>query len=151
LFDPKLESLGFDPYPGYVEPAESPVSTPELARDYPLIITTGGRVPVFRHAEFRNISILREIVPELTIFVHPETAGRYGIEDRDWIVVESPRGAVEGIADFTPGIDPRVVQVASHWPGKSNVNLIMDNEKCAPVVGSAQLRCQLCRIRKKEE
>ena len=48
------------------------------------------------------------------------------------MVVESPRGAVEGIADFTPGIDPRVVQVASHWPGKSNVNLIMDNEKCAP-------------------
>ncbi len=150
LFDPKLESLGFDPYPAYVEPAESPVSTPDLAREYPLIITTGGRVPVFRHAEFRNISILREIVPDLTIFLHPETAARYGIEDRDWIVVESLRGAVEGIADFTPGIDPRVVQVASHWPGKSNVNLIMDNEKCAPIVGSAQLRCQLCRIRKKE-
>ena len=51
--------------------------------------------------------------------------------------MESPRGSVEGIADLTPGIDPRVVQVASHWPGKSNVNLIMDNEKCAPVVGSA--------------
>jgi anaerobic selenocysteine-containing dehydrogenase len=149
LLDTTLESLGFDPYPGYVEPAESPVSTPELAKEYPLIITTGGRVPVYRHAEFRNISILREIVPELTIFLHPETAGRYGIEDRDWIIVESPRGAVEGIADLTHGIDPRVVQVASHWPGKSNVNLIMDNEKCAPVVGSAQLRCQLCRIQKK--
>jgi anaerobic selenocysteine-containing dehydrogenase len=150
LFDTKLESLGFDPLPAYVEPAESPVSTPEFAREYPLIITTGGRVPVFRHAEFRNISILREVVPELTIFLHPETAAQYGIEDRDWIVVESPRGSVEGIADLTPGIDPRVVQVASHWPGKSNVNLIMDNEKCAPVVGSAQLRCQLCRIRRKE-
>ncbi len=149
LSDPKLESLGFDPLPSYVEPAESPVSTPEVAKEYPLIITTGGRVPVFRHAEFRNISILREIVPDLTIFLHPDTAARYGISDRDWIVVESPRGAVEGIADLTPGIDPRVVQVASHWPGKSNVNLIMDNEKCAPVVGSAQLRCQLCRIRKK--
>jgi anaerobic selenocysteine-containing dehydrogenase len=150
LSDTKLESLGFDPLPAYVEPAESPGSTPDLAREYPLIITTGGRVPVFRHAEFRNISILREVVPELTIFLHPGTAARYGIKDRDWIVVESPRGSVEGIADLTPGIDPRVVQVASHWPGKSNVNLIMDNEKCAPVVGSAQLRCQLCRIRKKE-
>jgi anaerobic selenocysteine-containing dehydrogenase len=150
LFDTKLESPGFDPLPGYVEPAESPVSTPELAQGYPLIITTGGRVPVFRHAEFRSISILREVVPELTIFLHPETAAQHGIEDRDWIVVESPRGSVGGIADLTPGIDPRVVQVASHWPGKSNVNLIMDNEKCAPIVGSTQLRCQLCRIRKKE-
>ncbi len=149
LFDPKLESLGFDPLPGYVEPTESPVSTPELAQEYPLIITTGGRVPVFRHAEFRNIAILREIVPELTIFLHPETAGKYGIRDKQWMVVESPRGTMEGRAAFTPGIDPRVVQVASHWPGKSNVNVIMDNEKCAPVVGSAQLRCQLCRIKKK--
>ncbi|MCX5909273.1 MAG: molybdopterin-dependent oxidoreductase, partial [Deltaproteobacteria bacterium] len=149
LHDPKLENLGFDPYPGYIEPTESPISTPELAKEYPLIITTGGRVPVFRHAEFRNIGILREIVPNLTIFLHPETAAKYGIRDRDWIVVESPRGSVEGIADFTPGIDRRVVQVASHWPGKSNVNVIMDNEKCAPVVGSAQLRCQLCRIRKR--
>ena len=55
---------------------------------------------------------------------------------------------MEGKAAFTPGIHPRVIQVASHWPGKSNVNMIMDNEKCAPMIGSAQLRCQLCRVRK---
>jgi len=149
LRDTKLENLGFDPLPQYVEPAESPMGTPELAEEYPLIITTGGRVPVFRHSEFRNIDILREIVPDLEIFIHPDTARKHGIQPGEWMVVESPRGAMEGRAAFTPGIDPRVVQVASHWPGKNNVNLIMDNEKCAPAVGSAQLRCQLCRIRKK--
>jgi anaerobic selenocysteine-containing dehydrogenase len=105
-------------------------------------------VPVFRHSEFRNIAILREIVPDLQISIHPDTARRYGIQENDPMVVESPRGEMEGKAAFTPGIDPRVIQVASHWPGKSNVNMIMDNEKCAPVIGSAQLRCQLCRVRK---
>jgi len=148
LFDTKLEGLGFDPLPNYREPTESPVSTPELAKDYPLIITTGGRSPVFRHSEFRNISILREIVPDLYISIHPETARRYGVEENDPVIVESPRGKIEGKASFTWGIDPRVIQVPSHWPGKSNVNLIMDNEHCSPMVGSAQLRCQLCRIKK---
>jgi anaerobic selenocysteine-containing dehydrogenase len=148
LHDTKLEALGFDPLPQYVEPAESPMQTPELAKEYPLIITTGGRVPVFRHSEFRNIAILREIVPDLQISIHPDTARRYGIQENDPMVVESPRGEMEGKAAFTPGIHPRVIQVASHWPGKSNVNMIMDNEKCAPMIGSAQLRCQLCRVRK---
>jgi anaerobic selenocysteine-containing dehydrogenase len=150
LFDTKLEGLGFDPLPKYREPTESPVSTPELAREYPLIITTGGRVPVFRHSEFRNISILREIVPDLYISIHPETAKRYGIEENDEVIVESPRGKVEGKASLTWGIDPRVIQVPSHWPGKKNVNLIMDNEHCSPVIGSAQLRCQLCRIKRRK-
>jgi anaerobic selenocysteine-containing dehydrogenase len=151
IYDPRLEELGFDPLPAYREPTESPVSTPELAKEYPLIMTTGGRVPVFRHSELRNIPVLKEIVPELLVTINPETASRLGIGDNDSIIIESPRGRMEARASLTEGIDPRVVQVPSHWPGKNNVNLLTDNKACAPMIGSAQLRCQLCRIRKKEE
>ena len=151
LYDPRLEEMGFDPLPGFREPTESPVSTPELAREYPLIFTTGGRVPVFRHSELRNIPALREIVPELLATINPETARRLSIADGDAIIIESPRGQMEARASLTEGIDPRVIQVASHWPGKNNVNLLTDNKTCAPIIGSAQLRCQLCRIRRKEE
>jgi anaerobic selenocysteine-containing dehydrogenase len=149
LYDTKLESLGFDPLPDYREPTESPISMPERAREYPFVITTGGRTPVFRHSEFRNIDLLREIVPDLQAFIHPESASRLGIEENDIVLIKSPRGAMECRAHLTLGIDPRVVQVPSHWPGRNNVNLIMDNKECAPMVGSAQLRCQLCRIEKK--
>lgn len=149
LYDEKLKALGYDPLPAYREPDESPISTPNLAEEYPLIITTGGRVPVFRHTELRNIAILREIVPELEASINPETAAALNIKDGDTIIVESPRGSMEARAHVTEGIDPRVMQVPSHWPGVNNVNLLMDNEKCAPVIGSAQLRCQLCRVRKK--
>ena len=55
--------------------------------------------------------------------------------DGDQVIVESPRGSMEAEAYLTEGIDPRVVQVPSHWSGKNNVNLIMDNENCAPIVG----------------
>ncbi len=149
LYDERLADLGFDPLPGYREPSESPVSNPALAEEYPLIITTGGRVPVFRHSELRNIPILREIVPEPEASVHPETAKALGIAHGETIVVESTRGSMEAKAFVTEGIEPRVIQVPSHWRGINNVNRVMDNEACAPMIGSAQLRCQLCRVRKK--
>jgi len=149
LYDQRLKDLGFDALPNYREPTESPVSTPEVAKKYPLIIATGGRVPVFRHSELRNIPVLREIVPELLVSINPKTANKLGIHDGDPVIVESPRGSVEAKAYFTQGIDPRVVQVPSHWSGMNNVNKIMDNKDCAPMIGSIQLRCQLCRVRKK--
>ena len=58
LYDERLTALGFDPMPAYREPDESPTSTPLRAEEYPLIITTGAREPVFRHSELRNIPII---------------------------------------------------------------------------------------------
>jgi anaerobic selenocysteine-containing dehydrogenase len=147
LYDQRLKALGFDPLPSYREPTESPISTPEVAKEYPLIITTGGRVAVYRHSELRNIPVLREIVPELLVSINPTTAKELDIDNGDLVIVESPRGSMEAKAYLTEGIDPRVVQVPSHWSGRNNVNLIMDNENCAPMIGSTQLRCQLCSVR----
>ncbi len=149
LYDERLKALGFDPLPAYREPDEGPVSMPQRAREYPLILTTGARVPVFRHSELRNIPMLREIAPELLVSINPKTAAALSIDDKDMIVVETMRGSVEAKAYLTEGIDPRVVQVPSHWPDQQNVNHVTDNEHCAPMIGSAQLRCQLCRVRKK--
>lgn len=124
------------------------MSTPEVAEAYPLILTTGGRVPVFRHSELRNIPLLREIVPDLLMAINPRTAAEQGIASGDTVVIETRRGSMEARAYLTEGIDPRVVQVPSHWPGRNNVNLVTDNEQCAPMIGSAQLRCQLCKVRR---
>ena len=45
LYSNVLEELGYDPLPFYEEPPESPIRTPEVAKDYPLILTTGGKIP----------------------------------------------------------------------------------------------------------
>jgi anaerobic selenocysteine-containing dehydrogenase len=60
----RLKDTGADPFPSYIEPPESPVSRPDLARDYPLILVTGIRQPVFFHSEGRQIPVLREKWPE---------------------------------------------------------------------------------------
>lgn len=149
LYSQKLKDLGFDPLLSYREPTESPVSNPELAKEYPLILTTGAREPVFRHSELRNIPVLRQIWPDPKVKINPKIADELGIKDGDVVIVETLRGSMEAKAWLREDIAPRVIQVPSHWPGNSNVNLLTDNENCAPVVGSAQLRCQLCRVRKK--
>jgi anaerobic selenocysteine-containing dehydrogenase len=151
LYSKFLQDLGFDPLPSYKEPDLSPISTPELAKEYPLIITTGGRVPVFRHTELRNIPWLRETEPEPRVLINPKTASELSIKNGDPVVVESPIDSMEAKAYLTDGIHPRVVQVPSHWGGWQNVNRIMDNKHCAPLIGGTQLRCQLCRVRRKND
>ena len=42
-----MEMLGYDPLPYAEEPPESPISSPELAQEYPLVLTTGGRSQYF--------------------------------------------------------------------------------------------------------
>jgi anaerobic selenocysteine-containing dehydrogenase len=148
LYSQILKDMGYDPLPSYKEPTESPINNRELAKEYPLILTTGAREAVFRHSELRNIPVLREIWPNPKAKINPKTAMELGIRDGDTMIVETLRGSMEAKAWLREDIDPRVVQVPSHWPGKSNVNLITDNENCAPAIGSAQLRCQLCRVRK---
>ena len=44
-----LAAFGYDPLPDF-EVAESPVSTPELAEEYPLVVVTGIRIYSFFHS-----------------------------------------------------------------------------------------------------
>ena len=49
-----FDSWGVDALPFYEEPPTSPVSTPELAEEYPLVLTTGKRSFEFFHSEWRQ-------------------------------------------------------------------------------------------------
>ena len=59
IYSDTLAELGFDPMPTFIEPSESPVSTPDLAKEYPLILVTGARKEEFIHTQLRQITELR--------------------------------------------------------------------------------------------
>ena len=153
-----LEALGYDPLPFYVEPPESPMSTPELAEEFPLILTTGGRSQYFFHSEYRQLPSLRRRHRDPMVEIHPETAQRYGIGADDWVWIESPRGRIRQKARLTDGIDPRVVHVEHGWwfpeeaspdhgVWRSNANLLTNGgPPYDPAMGTYQLRALLCRI-----
>ncbi|MBN1191760.1 MAG: molybdopterin-dependent oxidoreductase [Dehalococcoidales bacterium] len=155
-----LEQLGYDPLPVYSEPGESPVSTPELYRQYPLVLTSGYRIPFYFLSQYRNIPWLRSFMEFPTAQIHPETAAEYGISDGDWMWIESPRGRIRQKARLFPGILKGVVMATANCfypeePAKgyhglfiSNPNVLTSNDHLDPMYGSPDLTCLLCRVRK---
>lgn len=145
LYSERLEELGYDPLPVYKEPAESPVSRPDLATEYPLILITGVKLEMYTHSMMRNIPKLRELFPENLLEINPETAAKLGIEDSDIVSVESPRGRIECSAKVTDRIDPRVVSLY-HGFSESNCNVLTDNKISDQITGSTGLKSLLCKV-----
>ncbi len=98
-----------------MEPNESFYSTPELAKKYPLILSTGGRIPWYFHTQYSNIPWLRELEHYPRVQIHPETAEDHGIKEGDWVWIESPRGRIRQKANLFAGMDPRLVIVQASF------------------------------------
>jgi anaerobic selenocysteine-containing dehydrogenase len=162
LYATRLVALGYDPLPYYEEPPESPLSTPEVAQDYPLVLTTGARIPFFFNSEHRQLAMLRKAHPDPIVELNPATAAPLGIRDGDWVWIETLRGRIRQKARVTDDIDPRVVHVEHGWwfpeePGpehgvwKSNANVLTRNDPpYDPAMGTYHLRGLLCRIARVE-
>jgi len=148
IFSETFEKAGFDPLPTYREPDQSPLGDSQLSRKYPLVLTTGARILYYTHGQHRNIQGLKERCPEPYAEIHPKTANKYGIKDRDPIVVESNRGKIRVRALLTGDMMEEVVSVPHGWPGEANVNLLTDVHCREPIMGYPQMKSQLCSIRK---
>jgi anaerobic selenocysteine-containing dehydrogenase len=141
----KLVSYGYDSLPSYREPVESPLSQPELAREYPLVLTTGSRSIYFTHGQHRNLSSLREKCSEPFLEIHPADAEKFGIKDGDKVMVETLRGGVKIKAKVTDEIIAGVVNMMHGWE-ENNVNVLTNDEARDPVSGFTEFRVNLCRV-----
>ncbi|MHB8781381.1 MAG: molybdopterin-containing oxidoreductase family protein [Candidatus Geothermincolia bacterium] len=157
LYSRQLKRMGVEPLPVYREPVPSPVSTPGLFSDYPLILTTGARVSCFFHSEGRQIGSLRRRNPDPLAEMHPATAAAAGVTDGDWIWIETPAGRVTLRASVTDAMSPGIVSAQHGWwypedepPEhgwrRSNVNLLFESGPYDPDTGSQCLRSSLCRV-----
>ncbi|MBT8441323.1 MAG: molybdopterin-dependent oxidoreductase, partial [Gammaproteobacteria bacterium] len=163
LYSTRLEAMGYAPLPYYEEPPESPVSTPEVAKKFPYVLTTGGRISVYFNSEHRQLPLCRNAHPEPLAEIHPEAAAKHGIEDGDWMWIESRRGKIKQKAKITDKIEPRVIHCEHGWwfperdnstsygVWESNANVLTDNRApFDPAMGTYQLRGLLCRVSKVE-
>ena len=162
LYSTVLEKLGYDPLPSHIEPSESYYSTPEVAKEYPLLLSTGGRIPFYFHTQYANLPWIRELQHYPCIQIHPDTAREYGIEEGDWVWIETRRGRIRQKAILFAGMDPRLVVVQAsfcYWEKRgaervltSNANVLTSDE--GPFdgpAGSVNMRALLCKIYKVEE
>ena len=115
LYSTLLENWGYDPLPNFREPPESPVSMPERYKEFPYILITGARSPGFFHTENRQVPWLRELHRDPMVEIHPVAAEKEGIEEGEWVIIESVRGKARQRAKLFAGIHPDVVSAQHGW------------------------------------
>jgi len=147
IYSEILAKHGYNPLPGYREPAESPLSRPDLAKEYPLTLTNGGRTIYFTHAQHRNLPGLREKCPEPFLEINPADALKLDIQDGEEVTVETLRGSVRIKARVTEDIIPGVVNMMHGWE-EANVNVLTNDEARDPISGYTEFRVNLCRVKK---
>lgn len=93
---------------------------------------------VHTNAGTANVPILNQLMPENSLWINPESAGKLGIKDGDEIVISSGKYEHKGRAKVTQGIRPDTV-FAYHGFGRIspemkraygkgiNVNKLTDN------------------------
>jgi anaerobic selenocysteine-containing dehydrogenase len=143
----RLESIGQPGLPVYNEPYWSPVSTPDIARDFPLVLTSGGRSRNYMHSQGNFLSTLKSREPDPLVQVNPADASQRGISDGDWVEICSPIGAVTMKAKVTEAVLPGVVH-AVHSRVGHDINEIIPDEGLDPISGFPPFKSSLCEVRR---
>lgn len=148
-----------DIMPRYEESDHTPVSDPERYEEYPFIVTTGRRIPVYFHSEHRQLPWCREQWPVPRMEINPEDAEELGIEQGDWCWIETPEGKIRETADLYYGISKGVINLEHAWwfpelPGPTrgetlcDCNLLNDPDNQDPIIGSTVMRGYLAKVYK---
>ena len=98
-FDPIKEMM-----PNYEPPASSADGGKIDLEEYPIILTTGRRIPVYFHSEHRQLPWCRERWPAPRLEMNPADAAELGLEQGDWAWIETEWGKVRQSVDLYHGI-----------------------------------------------
>jgi anaerobic selenocysteine-containing dehydrogenase len=149
-----LKKYGYDPLPLYQEPTEGPIGSPKLAKEFPLVLTTGTRTQSAFRSQHLNIPGLLKLQDKPNILIHPEDAEKRGIQEGDRVWVRTKRGRVPFYAKVTERIIKGVIEAnmggggplqPQEWRG-ANVNDLTDPENCDLISGFPVFKALLCEV-----
>jgi anaerobic selenocysteine-containing dehydrogenase len=162
LYSERMLENGYPPLPEFEEPLVSPLSKPELAERYPLILTCAKNT-LFCETQQRGLPSLRRKAMDPEVELNPLAAAERGIHPGDWVRVETPEGSIRARARLDETLKPDVVCGQHGWwqacpeigaPGYdpfssegANFNLIIGNGAFDPISGSVPHRAYICQIR----
>jgi anaerobic selenocysteine-containing dehydrogenase len=165
LYSETFLNAGYRPIADYEEPLIGPLTRPELAERYPLVLTC-AKDTQFCESQHRALPSLRRRSLNPQVELHPRTAAERGIRGGDWVSVETPDGRVRARARLNDSLEPRVVCGQHGWwqacpelgapgydpfgPDGANFNLIIGNAAIDPISGSVPHRAYLCQVRRAE-
>jgi cysteine desulfurase NifS len=159
IYSLSLEEFGYDPLPIYTEPAEGPLSRPDLAENYPLVFNSGARVRTSFHNQHHAVPGLVRERPEPTVTLHRIDAESRGIRQGDMAVITTPHGKITMRTGVTDDIAPGTIQ-ANHacgspvgpkaWSNR-NINELTSLQNHDPISGFPVYKCLLCQVERIEE
>ncbi|MDJ0789869.1 MAG: molybdopterin-dependent oxidoreductase [Myxococcota bacterium] len=103
-----LEDLGFDPLPYY---REEPPADP----DFPIQLFMGVREDEFFQTGQRFIPELRNRKPEPQMYIHRADAAEHGLEEGDWVDVETKNGKVRLQTLIRKDMPKGLIRVPHGW------------------------------------
>lgn len=161
-----LRELGYAGMPTYIGCIENEIDTPEIAAEYPIVLTTGGGFMPYHHSEHFQMQGIRYLYPDPYFSINPELAAKLNIEYGEWCWIETRRGRIKMRANVEAEVHPNVVFAPRGWwfPERdgsadlnnpfgcleSNVNVLtsVDDEHCDPMGGSWANRGLMCKVYK---
>lgn len=141
-----LEKFNFDGLPIYEEPHISPVATPDVYEKYPLILTTGNRVPWYVHSKYRHTPWLNQFMPEPIVNMSHADAEARGLVEGDAVRVFNQFGDIRFKVALTNMMHPGNVEILHGWE-QSNSCLLIDRAY-DPISGFPTFKDALCEIEK---
>jgi anaerobic selenocysteine-containing dehydrogenase len=165
IYSASFAKAGHAPLPEIWEPAAASAG-PGTMEDYPLTLTF-ARLVQYCDDGHRNLPRLRRQAREPFLEIHPATATAADIQDEEWVLLETPAGAVTVKAKLNASLDPAVVATQYGWwqeclplpapgydpfgPAGANVNLLIPDDQADPISGSVPHRAQRCRVHKRAD
>ena len=161
IYSEVLLRHGYAALPEFVEPGMGAAGRPNLAEDFPLILTS-VKSPQYLGSQGRAFPALRRIKPEPQIELHPDAAEARGIQNGEWVALLTPHGRLRVKALYSAKLHPKVVVATHGWwqanttlslPGYdvtggegANLNAAIANETIDPISGAAPHKCYACQI-----
>ena len=160
LYSDRLEAGGYDPLANH---CDSSYSRPDA--EFDVILMTGIRSMLYHHSRFRNHPWARKQQSAPEIRINPATASAKGIADREWVKVETPKGAAAvylqaALAEEIPvglaatGMGWWYPEMAGSDRGALKFNVeaaVPYGPPWDPVSGSAESRNTACKLSKLSE
>lgn len=149
-----LESHGYDALPRYIEPKESPLSNPSLAKDFPLVLNTGCRIQTNFRTQYLNIKGLLKHQDRPYILINPQDAKQRNIANNDEVWLKTKRGKSVFFAKVTNDIPKNEIE-ANYGGGskyqndfwsKCNLNDITDETNIDEISGFPCFKALLCEV-----
>ena len=159
LYSENMASVGLDPLPAYVPPSYV-LDERAVSDTFPLVLQTGLREKTYHHSRFREQAWARKVSPDPWVYIHPETAERYGVAEASWITVRTPGASgtcrlkakltTDTMVDvLTTGVGWWLPEAAAPHFGARDINInaaLSYSARWDAASGSADTRGIACRI-----